>query len=111
MGAVSRPPTSTATLKPSRSVSVALCRLQELQQLSRVSCYIHFGTPEYSRCQKLRVSVLQKSADITKTFKWLDAVIIVLSEERSKRLIYLVSLTFFREEREDYTSCNTATVH
>jgi hypothetical protein len=36
------------------SVEVCLRRLQELEKLSRVSCYFRFGTPEYSPCHKLK---------------------------------------------------------
>jgi hypothetical protein len=87
---VSRPPTTSVTLKPSRSVSVG-CKSSKSY---RVSCYRHFGTPEYSTGHKLRVSVLQKSADIIKMFTSLDAVFIVLSEDGIKRLIYLIYLTY-----------------
>jgi hypothetical protein len=53
--------------------------------------------------------VLQNSADI-KALMWLDAVFIVLSGQGIRRLIYLISLTSIRDDREHYSSCNTANV-
>jgi hypothetical protein len=92
MSNVSCPSTTSVTLKPSRSVLVGW--LQELEKLSRVSCYRHLGKTEHSRGHKLRVSVLQKSADIIKAFTWLDAVFIVLSGEGIRRLVYLIFITY-----------------
>jgi hypothetical protein len=64
-----------------------------------------FGTPDYSRNQKLRVTVLQKPDDIIKALTWLDAMFVVLSGEGFRRLIYLISLTVFHDEREHYSTC------
>lgn len=69
-----------------------------------------FWIPEYSRIHGLRVSVLQKSADIIKAFKRLDAVFIALSGEGIRRLVRLISLTLFRGGREHGVSCNSFSV-
>lgn len=91
------------------SPEVCFSNLQELKELSRVSCSLYFGKPEYSRGHKLK-SVGVTSSDIAIAFVLLDAVFIVLPVEDIMWLIYVSSLTLLRAEREQYNSCNTVIV-
>jgi hypothetical protein len=103
--------TSTNYRRHLGTVEVCFSRLQESEWLLRVSCYLHFGTPEFSLRLGARVSVLQCSADVTNGCKRLDVLYIVLPRKVIRRRIYLTFYTLFPDEREHYSSCNAAAHH